>query len=226
MKSKLLILPIIVLLVISCKNLDSFREEEVIESTNESIEKDFLNAETVDLSNEFSEELSKKGLVNELKSIGIIELSSKISGPDSLILDKTKLTAEGKISERRVRELSRCKRIIKRPNKIKITINGLDIYLRGKRIVGVGKLDVSQETLQAITESYAILDQLQYVYCSDIRNQYLVDPVNIEMIKYLTDKRQEVIMKFIEVHTLLKSNANKLNADSDIQKGVERIVEK
>lgn len=72
------------------------------------------------------------------------------------------------VLEKILESLPKCKRVIRRPGVIKIHLEGFDFILKGQKVVGVGKLDISPQLLPAITQTYALLDQYQFNNCQNL----------------------------------------------------------
>lgn len=176
---------------------------------------EFKNAEVVKLDSEL---LVVEAIQAELDEFYTLKGSGNLSDSMNMMTESGEAFAYvAKV------KLPKCKRVIKRPGSAVVNIQGLDFFLKDSKVVGVGSLSVTPKTLDAITETFAMLDDYLFNNCEDLNREYSRPNPSDVIIQKLIDQKERIVSKFIDAVVLIKTNALMPDSEKKIVDGMATI---
>ncbi len=112
-------------------------------------------------------------------------------------------------------------KVIKKPGLTNLHIDGIDISIKGQKIVEIGKTDLKQDVLQAITERFALIDNYLSSTCMDFEREYSSPTPDKKIINKILDQKQTLVLALSNIANDIKATINKEKTQEELKANVE-----
>lgn len=168
----------------------------------------------------------------QIKQSDIFENIDRLNGNDMIERLAAQRNAFNKTRSKN--NLPKAEYIINRNNLTLISFNGLDYYVKNKRVIGIQGLSLSHEVLSQITDKLVLLDSIQFDQSERSNTEHFNANIDFQKIKNI-DRQFMLTLKMLsstvrDIAALAKNENPSLTVETSVAKmrlpNIDKAAEK